>query len=93
MLAALSALALLHVATVVNGAGTGVRVLMLQSDGVLDYERAREQYPQWHKGDRFDFEAMGRFIAQHHIDAEGILAVTGLSVAVLNMVGLRSKTA
>ncbi len=91
LLAALSALALLHVGTVVNGAGTGVPVEKLRIDGVLDFDKAYEKYPQWRKGDIFDSEAMGRFIAQHHIDAEGTLAVIGLSVAVLNMTGLRSK--
>jgi hypothetical protein len=91
LLAAVSALALVHVGTVVNGRGTGVRVMKLQVDGVLDYEKAREKYPQWRDDDMF--EGIGRFVAHHHITAEGILAATGLSVAVVNMFGLRSKYA
>jgi hypothetical protein len=89
LLAVVSTLALVHVGTVVNGAGTGVRVMTLQVDGVLDYEKAREKYPQWRDHDLF--ESMGRHIAKHHIDAEGLLAGLGLTAAVINMFGLASK--
>ena len=92
-LACIAILALVHSTGTVNGSGTAVRIVKLRIDGVFDEEKAREIYPHWRDGDCLDQEQVGRFVAQHHIDAEVVVAVTALFVAIVNMLYLGSKTA
>jgi hypothetical protein len=56
-----SLLALIHVCDVINGRGTGVRVLALQHGGVLDFEKACQFDPAWCGSNRS--EDIGRFVA------------------------------
>jgi len=92
-LAAISALAIVHVGTYVSGAGIGVRITKLRSEGVIDLEKAYQAYPEWRDGDSLDQEKLGRYIAASHFGAECVFAVTGLSVAAINLLSLRSRTA
>ena len=82
LLAGLAALALLHSTGTINGAGTGVRVLYLQSKGILDRDKACDVKPEWS-----DSEELGRFVAAQHISAEALLALIALVVAILNLWG------
>ena len=88
LLAGFAALALLHSTGTMNGAGTGVRVLYLGSNGILDCEKACDLNPEW-----CDAEKLGRFIASQHISAEAMLALIALVVAILNLLGSSRLTA
>jgi hypothetical protein len=82
LLAGCAVLALLQSTGTVSGAGTGVRVLYLRTNGILDYDKACEVNPRW-----CDSEELGRFVAGQHISGEMLLAMIALVVAVLNLSG------
>lgn len=83
LLAGVAALALVHSTGTISGAGAGVRVAYLDSEGILDSAKACEVNPEW-----CDREKLGRFVASHYHSAEAYLALIAIFVAILNLSGL-----
>jgi hypothetical protein len=88
VLAVGACLALLQSTGAINGMGTAVRIIALSNEGILDLERACAVDPEW-----CDREALGRFVARHHISAEIDLGILALVVALINLSSLAKPSA
>lgn len=88
VLAVCASLVLLQSTGTINGMGTAVRVIILSNKGIVDLDRACAVDPEW-----CDREALGRFVARHHISAEIDLGIVALVVAIMNLSGLAKPVA